>query len=190
MYAIIKSGSRQYQVEPATIIEVNRLALEPGAEFVTEDILLVDEDDKGATVGAPFVSGAKVKGTVLDHPRGEKIIVFKFKRRKNYKRTRGHRQELTRIRIESIEFGSSKVTAAPLKVSAKKAAASAEKPKEKKAAAPAEKKAEAPAKAPAEKAPVKKAEAKKAAPAKKPAAKKAAPAKKPAAKKAPAKDKE
>ena len=191
MYAIIKSGSRQYQVHPATIIEVNRLDLEPGAEFVTEDVLLVDEEGKGATVGAPYVSGAKVKGKVLDHVRGEKIIVFKFKRRKNYKRKRGHRQELTRVRIESIEFGSSKAVAEPMKAPAKKAAPKEEPAEAKQAAAksaekkPAEKKTEA--KAAEKKQATKKTEAKAAE--KKPAAKKAA-AKKPAAKKAPAKEKE
>jgi len=182
MYAIIKSGSRQYQVRPEAVIEVNHLNLEPGAEFVTEDVLLVDEEGKGATVGAPYVSGAKVKGRVLEHFRGEKVIIFKFKRRKNYKRTRGHRQELTRVRIESIEFGSSKATAAPMKAPAKKAPP-AEKPqaqdknfdlasKGKAAELFVDKSEEKPAKA-AEK---------------KPAAKAAA--KKPAAKKAPAKDKE
>jgi len=112
MYAIIKSGSRQYQVQPESVIEVNRLDLEPGADFITEDILLVDDENKGVTVGAPYISGAKVKGKVLNHFRGEKIIVFKFKRRKNYKRTRGHRQEMTRIRIEAIEVGG-KTVAAP-----------------------------------------------------------------------------
>ena len=191
MYAIIKSGSRQYQVQPETVIEVNRLKLDPGAEFVTEDVLLVDEEGKGATVGAPFVSGAKVKGTVLDHPRGEKIIVFKFKRRKNYKRKRGHRQELTRVRIESIEFGSSKVSVPPQKVADKKPAAekteakAAEKTDTKAAdKKPAAKKTEVKA---AEKKPVaKKTEAKAAD--KKPAAKAAE--NKPAAKTAPAKEKE
>ncbi len=105
MYAIIKSGSRQYQVRPETVIEVNRLALEQGADFETDQVLLVDDESGGAQLGAPFVSGAKVKGTVLDHLRGKKIIVFKQKRRKGYKRTRGHRQELTRVRIDSIEVG-------------------------------------------------------------------------------------
>ena len=176
MYAIIKSGSRQYQVQPESVIEVNRLDLEPGADFITEDILLVDDENKGVTVGAPYISGAKVKGKVLNHFRGEKIIVFKFKRRKNYKRTRGHRQEMTRIRIEAIEVGG-KTVAAP-KTEAKaapkaepkaapkteaKAAPKAEpkdfdmesKGKAAKAfvteSAPAEKKAAAPKKAPAKK---------------------------------------
>ena len=103
MYAIIKSGSRQYQVQPQQVIEVNRLALEQGASFETEDVLLVDDEKKGPRIGTPYVAGARVKGTVLEHLRGDKIIIFKHKRRKGYRRKRGHRQELTRVRIESIE---------------------------------------------------------------------------------------
>ena len=103
MYAIIKSGSRQYQVQPESVIEVNRLALEQGANFETDQVLLVDGEGKGARVGTPFVAGAKVKGTVLEHLRGRKVLIFKHKRRKGYRRLRGHRQELTRLRIDSIE---------------------------------------------------------------------------------------
>ena len=103
MYAIIKSGSRQYQVKPETVIEVNRLKLEQGADFETDQVLLFDDESGAAQIGAPFVSGAKVKGTVLEHLRGRKVLIFKQKRRKGYKRTRGHRQELTRVRINSIE---------------------------------------------------------------------------------------
>ena len=103
MYAIIKSGSRQYQVQPESVIEVNRLALEQGADFETDQVLLVDDEGKGAKIGTPFVTGAKVKGTILAHLRGKKVLVFKHKRRKGYRRTRGHRQELTRLRIDSIE---------------------------------------------------------------------------------------
>ena len=103
MYAIIKSGSRQYQVQPESVIEVNRLALDQGAEFETDQVLLVDEEGKDAQVGTPFVTGARVKGTVVAHLRGKKVLIFKHKRRKGYRRKRGHRQELTRLRIDSIE---------------------------------------------------------------------------------------
>lgn len=103
MYAIIESGSHQFKVEPETVIEVNRLALDSGAAFETDRVLLVSNEKNDATVGTPYVSGAKVKGTVLEHFRDRKIIVFKFKRRKNYRRKQGHRQELTRVRIDSIE---------------------------------------------------------------------------------------
>ncbi len=103
MYAIIKSGSRQYQVRPESVIEVNRLHLEQGAKFETDHVLLVDDESKGAQVGTPYVAGAKVKGTVLEHLRGKKVLIFKHKRRKRYRRLRGHRQELTRLRIDSID---------------------------------------------------------------------------------------
>lgn len=103
MYAIIKSGSRQYQVKPESVIEVNRLPLDAGAAYETDQVLLCDDEGGKVQVGAPYVAGARVKGTVLEHKRGEKIIAFKFRRRKNYRRKRGHRQELTRVRIDSIE---------------------------------------------------------------------------------------
>ena len=103
MFAIIKSGARQYKVLPETVIVVNRLALDEGAAFETDQVLLVGGDDGKARVGTPLVSGARVRGKVLGHERGKKIVIFKMKRRKNYRRKRGHRQELTRVQIESIE---------------------------------------------------------------------------------------
>ncbi len=136
MYAIIKSGSRQYQVQPDSVIEVNRLALEEGAAFETDQVLLFDNDGQDVQIGAPFVSGAKVKGKVLSHLRGRKIIVFKHKRRKNYRRTRGHRQELTKLLIEAIEVGG-KSFSAPGKEAAKPAPAG--KPAQEKADVAAEK---------------------------------------------------
>jgi large subunit ribosomal protein L21 len=104
MYAIIRSGSRQYQVQPETIIAVNHLALEQGAAFETDQVLLLEHDGAEVRIGAPLVPGAVVKGRVLQHLRGRKVLIFKHKRRKNYRRTRGHRQELTRVLIESIEL--------------------------------------------------------------------------------------
>jgi len=101
MFAIIENGSHQYRVEPNTLIEVNRLDLEKGAAFASDKVLLVS-DDGHTQVGAPYVPGAKVTGTVVEHLRGKKVIVFKHKRRKNYRRKRGHRQEITRVRIDHI----------------------------------------------------------------------------------------
>ncbi|MEE8436277.1 MAG: 50S ribosomal protein L21 [bacterium] len=138
MYAIIKSGSRQYQVRPESIIEVNRLPLEEGASFETDQVLLVDQDGQDIQIGSPFVSGAKVRGKVLSHLRGRKVIVFKFKRRKNYKRTRGHRQELTKVLIEGIEIGGKAVGAkkpAPAMATEKATEKPAEKPSDKEKAA-------------------------------------------------------
>jgi len=103
MYAIIVAGGRQYKVQPETVISVNHLDLEPGSAFETDQVLLVEDDAKAVKVGAPHVPGARVKGEVLDHYRDRKVVIFKFKRRKNYRRKRGHRQELTRIRIKAIE---------------------------------------------------------------------------------------
>jgi large subunit ribosomal protein L21 len=103
MYAIIVAGGRQYKVQPDAVISVNRVALEPGAAFETDRVLLIEDDAKAVKVGTPFVAGSKVKGEVLSHYRDRKVIIFKHKRRKNYRRKRGHRQELTRIRIQAIE---------------------------------------------------------------------------------------
>jgi large subunit ribosomal protein L21 len=103
MYAIIESGNHQFKVQPQTVIQVDRLGLEAGAPYETDHVLLVEDDAQQATVGTPYVSGVKVKGTVLEHLRGRKVIIFKQKRRKNYRRKKGHRQELTRVRIDSIE---------------------------------------------------------------------------------------
>ena len=101
MFAIIVSGSRQYKVEPNSLIEVNRIHLDQGAPFSSDKVLLVSGDG-ASLVGAPYVEGAKVTGTIVEHLRGEKVIIFKQKRRKNYRRKRGHRQELTRVRIDGI----------------------------------------------------------------------------------------
>jgi large subunit ribosomal protein L21 len=103
MYAIIVAGGHQYRVQPEAVIEVNRLAIEQGQPFETEQVLLVETDGNEIKVGNPYVAGAKVTGTVIEHCRGKKVIVFKMRRRKNYRRKRGHRQDLSRVRIERIE---------------------------------------------------------------------------------------
>ena len=120
MFAIIESGSRQYRVAPQSVLEVDRLALEQGGTFETDRVLLLQEDGETVVIGAPFVSGVTVRGTVVEHFRGRKIIVFKQKRRQGYRRKHGHRQELTRIRIEEIRTGkaatTSKAATAPAEV--------------------------------------------------------------------------
>ena len=198
MYAVIKTGGKQYKVAKNDVILVEKLPGEAGAAVELDEVLLVG-DDKNQTVGSPLVDGAHVAATVLEQARGEKIIVFKKKRRQNYRRKAGHRQDLTALKITDIVTGGKKkaAKAAEPKAEEKKTAPKAEAPKkaeakpaEKKAEAkPAEKKAtpkKAEAKPAAKKAPAKKTETKKAsakpAAEKKPAAKKA-PAKKPAAKK-------
>ncbi len=104
MFAVIKTGGKQYKVVRNDVIDVESLTAEPGSEIVLDQVLMLGGD--GATrIGAPLVDGAAVTAEVVDHHRGDKIIVFKKKRRQGYRRTRGHRQELTRLRITGIQAG-------------------------------------------------------------------------------------
>jgi len=184
MFAVIKTGGKQYRVEPNDVIRIERLDGEAGDEIAFDHVLMLGDGDD-VKVGAPQLAGATVIGTVLEQARGPKIIVFKKKRRKNYRRTHGHRQDLTVVRITDISAdGKPKKKAAAKKAPAKKEAAADDKGE-----AAAETKSEAKtaakpaAKKPAAKKPAAKAKAEgesKTAAAKKPAAKKPA-AKKPAA---------
>ena len=99
-YAIIRSGDKQFRVEEGATVRVPLINKEAG-EAVELEALVVGGPD-GVKIGAPAVEGARVAGTVVGHGRGEKIIVFKKKRRKQYKRTQGHRQNYTSVRIDSI----------------------------------------------------------------------------------------
>ena len=177
MYALVKTGGKQYRVEKDDTILVERIAAEEGAEVILNDIVMLGDGDK-VTIGTPTVDGAAVSATVVRQTRGPKIIIFRRKRRKNHRRTQGHRQDLTLLKINDIAEDAEKL--APVKPAAKKAA-----PKTDAATKPAAKKAAAKKAAPkadaATKPVAKKAAAKKAAP-------KAAAAKKPAAKKAAKKD--
>ena len=101
MYAVIKTGGKQYRVAKDDIIVVERLAGLAGDKIELDQVLMLD-DGKAPTLGKPLVDGARVAATVLDQSRGDKIIVFKKKRRKNYRRTMGHRQDLTVLRITDI----------------------------------------------------------------------------------------
>ena len=176
MYAIVKTGGKQYKVAPGDIIEIEKLDAEAGAKVELDAICVVDGDKVEADPAK--AAGTKVGAEVLEQFKGEKQLVFKFKKRKNYKRTKGHRQQLTRVRIEAVGSAKAEKKAAPKKAAPKKDDAAAEAPK-KAAAAKAEKATEE-KKAPAKKAPAEKAAAKKDE-AEKPAAKKA-PAKKAAEK--------
>ena len=99
-YAIIRSGGKQFRVEEGATVRLPSINKEAG-ESVELEALVVGGDD-GVRVGAPLVEGARVAATVVDHGRGDKIIVFKMKRRKQYKRTQGHRQNYTTVKIDSI----------------------------------------------------------------------------------------
>jgi large subunit ribosomal protein L21 len=102
MYAVIKSGGKQYRVESGAQLRVEALSAKVGDAVSFDDVLLVGGGD-GVKVGAPLVSGAKVKATVLAHGRGEKVRIFKLRRRKHYQKSQGHRQNYTEVRIDEIQ---------------------------------------------------------------------------------------
>jgi len=104
MYAVIKSGGKQYRVESGVQLRVESLAAEVGAAVSFDEVLLVGSGD-AVKVGAPLVSGAKVKATVVSHGRGEKVKIFKLRRRKHFQKTQGHRQNFTEVRIDDIVQG-------------------------------------------------------------------------------------
>ncbi|MBZ4642884.1 MAG: large subunit ribosomal protein [Deferribacteres bacterium] len=104
MFAIVKTGGKQFTVKPGDIITVEKIDAEKGAAVKFENILAVSKDGE-LTVGSPVVQGALVEAEVLEQTRGEKIIVFKRKRRKDYKKKQGHRQYLTKVRIKDIKVG-------------------------------------------------------------------------------------
>jgi large subunit ribosomal protein L21 len=103
MYAIITTGGKQYKVQTGDIIEVEKLGLEAGSEVTFDQVLAVSGADGKLNIGTPMVEGAKVSAKVLDEFRAKKIVVFKMKRRKSYRRTQGHRQTLTRVEIGAIQ---------------------------------------------------------------------------------------
>lgn len=104
-YAIIKTGGRQFRVEPGRSIRLPSLEGEEGSTIEFTEVLF-GSDGKGLRTGTPTISGAKVTAEIVKHGRDDKIIVFKFKRRKNYARKQGHRQGFTEVRIKSIKLGS------------------------------------------------------------------------------------
>jgi large subunit ribosomal protein L21 len=167
MFAVIKTGGKQYKVAPNDVLRVEKLAGEPG-DLVEFGAVLAIGGEAGVTLGAPLVDGAMVAAEVVEQDRADKIIVFKKKRRKNHRRRNGHRQYETVLRVTEILTGGKKPSKAASKTKtepAPEAAAPAAKAAPKKAAAK---------KAPAEKAPAKKKAAPKKATAKKTPAKKAA----------------
>lgn len=101
MYAVIRTGGKQYKVAKDDVLVVEKLSGEPGSSIDIDEVLLIG-DDKEQTVGAPLVEGARVAAEVLEQKRDDKIIVFKKKRRKDYRRKNGHRQDITVLRITDI----------------------------------------------------------------------------------------
>jgi len=102
MYAVLETGSKQYRVSAGDMLEIELLAVEAGQVVTFDRVLLVNNDGKLA-VGSPTVAGATVVADVVKHTRGEKKIAFKMKRRKGYRKTIGHRQELTVVKIKEIK---------------------------------------------------------------------------------------
>lgn len=100
-FAVVKTGGKQYRVEPGQTIEVEKLSIEEGQPVELTDVLLVS-DENGLRQGQPLVAGAKVVGRVVKQGRGPKIIVFKYKPKVRYRKKTGHRQSITRIAIEDI----------------------------------------------------------------------------------------
>jgi large subunit ribosomal protein L21 len=101
MYAVIETGGKQYRVAPGDVIEVETLAGDVGAEIEFGRVLTVVNDSNEVLTGAKL-GEARVKGTIAAHGRGDKIVVFKFKRKKQYKRTIGHRQNYTQVKVNEI----------------------------------------------------------------------------------------
>ena len=101
MFAVIKSGGRQFKVSVGQTLEVERLPIDDGEQIRIEEVLLISDADR-SLVGTPFVDNAAVLATVERQTRGEKLIVFKYKSKKRYRHRRGHRQELTVLRIDDI----------------------------------------------------------------------------------------
>ncbi len=104
MYAIFRTAGKQFRAEPGRTVRIPSVAAEPGSKLTFDEVLL-GSDGAVVKAGTPLVSGAKVTAEVVKHGRDDKIVVFKFKRRKNYARKQGHRQGYTEIRIDSVKLG-------------------------------------------------------------------------------------
>lgn len=104
MFAVIKTGGKQYRVAANDVITVERLEAEAGSTIDINEVLMVGSD-KGITVGSPLIAGASVKAEIVAQTRGPKLIIFKKRRRKHYRRRNGHRQDLTQLKITAINAG-------------------------------------------------------------------------------------
>ena len=101
MYAVVKTGGKQYKVAPGEKLKVEQIPADVGAEVILDQVLLVGEGES-VRLGQPTVAGATVKATVVAHGRGEKIRIFKMRRRKHYQKHQGHRQGYTELKIDGI----------------------------------------------------------------------------------------
>ena len=105
MYAIVETGGKQYRVSEGDVVRIEKKEGEPGEEILLDKILLVGSGEEGVRVGTPFLEDVRVRAEILAQRRGRKIVVFKFKRRKDYRKKQGHRQDYTGVRIKAIEQG-------------------------------------------------------------------------------------
>jgi large subunit ribosomal protein L21 len=103
VYAVIMSGGKQYRVAEGEVVRLEKLEADPGAQVEFKEVLLVKGEEK-AYIGTPLVAGALVQGIVQENGQGDKVLVFKYKKKKQYRRTRGHRQEYSAVRIEKISL--------------------------------------------------------------------------------------
>jgi large subunit ribosomal protein L21 len=101
MYAVIKTGGKQYKVEAGATLKVEKLVGDVGSKVVIDKVLMI-ADGENTTIGAPLIAGATVNATVVSHGRADKVMIFKFRRRKHYRKTQGHRQSFTEIQIGEI----------------------------------------------------------------------------------------
>ncbi len=120
MYAIIESCGKQYKVSEGDVVFFEKLDTELGKKVTFKEVVLVS-DDKKVEVGAPYIKGAKVEGKVVEHGKGKKIIVYKYKAKKNYRRTQGHRQPYTKVQITKIALAAEKAAKAEEPATTKKA---------------------------------------------------------------------
>lgn len=103
MYAVVETGGKQYKVTEGEIVKVEKLNAEAGDKVTLDQVLMVKDDNGAVKVGSPLLDGAKVVAEVIEQGRGKKIMVYKYKKRKNQRKKQGHRQAFTKIKIEKIE---------------------------------------------------------------------------------------
>ena len=130
MYAIIESCGKQYKVAEGDVVFFEKLEAEEGKKVTFDNVVLVS-DDKKVEVGAPYVKGVKVEGKVVSHGKGKKVLVYKYKAKKNYRRTQGHRQPYTKVEITKIKTAAEKAEKEEVKAEAKTAAKTTAKQKQK-----------------------------------------------------------
>jgi large subunit ribosomal protein L21 len=114
-YAIIETGGKQILVEPGRFYDIELIHEEPDSSYTVDKVLLVNHNDE-VTVGQPFIEGATVEGTIMQHRRGKKVIVYKMQPKKKTRKKRGHRQEITRFMVDSISMNGSTLAVAEAEV--------------------------------------------------------------------------